>query len=157
MQESSSDFNAMGTGPAKKKARLTISKKNWMIIIIVVVSALALITSYSVGYSRGKTYQKTVDDTKIKASSANGATMPEIIRNRWSIVGTVESVSSDSITVKNNKGLVQTAKVDNKTSITDKNAKKTTIGAVKKGSSVIVIGTKDDNSKYTATMVRIKT
>jgi hypothetical protein len=155
MQGSSQVFVG-GTTPAKKKNK-KISKKNWMIIFIVVISVLALVASYIIGYNSGKKDQKAIDDKKVKTTSAVNTELPDIIKNRWSIVGTVESVSADSITVKNNKGLVQTATVNDKTSITEKNAKKTTIDAVKKDSSVIIIGTKDDNNKYTASMIRIKT
>lgn len=156
MQESPSVFVG-GTQPTKKKSKVHISKKNWIRIVLVIASVLALVASYSIGYNSGKKDQKAVDDKKIKAASSLNPALPDIIKNRWSIVGTVEEVSKDSITVKNNKGLLQTATINDKTSITEKSAKKTTVDAVKKGSSVIVIGTKDDNSKYTASMIRIKT
>lgn len=157
MQESAPGQNAGGVQPKKNK-KLNLSKKNILIFISVILAIGVLVGTYSVGYSNGAKNQKASDEKKQNAATAaSNPALPDLLKNRWSIVGTVEEVSANSITVKNNKGLIQTATVNGSTSITEKSAKKTTIDAVKKGGSVIVIGSKDDNGKITASMIRIKT
>jgi hypothetical protein len=155
MQESAPDPNKP-VSTTKNKINFTVSKKNLIIILSVVIAIALLATAYSVGYKTGAKNQKASDAKKQKAATSQSSELPDFIKNRWSIVGTVEEVSGKSITVKNNKGLVQTASINNNTKVSEKSTNKTTIQAVKKGSSVIVIGSKDDNNNFTASMVRIK-
>ena len=132
------------------------SKKATIVLISVLISIGTLLGVYIIGYNNGIKNQKDNVGKVVNKPKDPIENMPDMVKNRWSIVGTVESVSVSSITVKNNKGLVQTASINDKSSVTDNTTNKTTVSAIKKGSSVIVVGTKDDNGKYTASMIRIK-
>lgn len=131
-----------------------ITKKNLYILLSIFAALLILIGVYLVGYKMGIKDQQAINDKK--TAQPSGLDFLVINKNRWSIVGTVEKVSSDSITVKNNKGLVQTATIPESAEITDNSAKDTTVSSIKKGSEVIVVGTKDDNNEYSASTIRIK-
>lgn len=159
MQESRTpEFNTNSSKSSKNRKPFNLSRKQIILSIAVVALLGVLAVTYNLGYSKGMATQKANDEKKQKKTTTTmfNPMQPDIINNRWSIVGSVEDVTSKSITVKNNKGLVQTATINEDTDITQKAAEKASVKDIKKGASVIVIGTKDDNNKFTASMVRIK-
>lgn len=114
-------------------------------VLLVVLSCAILIT---LGYYSG--YQKGLEKANTKNSKINSALEPirenlERNRNYWSIVGTVESVDSTSITVKNNKGKIETAIFDENPSINNQQNKTDNKKEyIQVGQNVIVTGEKTD-------------
>ncbi len=146
-------FQQTSAGNSKSKKKL--SRKTMICLGIASLTLLILIGIFYAGDRRGARRQKALDDKK-KSTSTAADFKSNIIKDYWSIVGSVEDVSNKSIKVKNNKGLVEEAEVTSSTSITEKPSKKVEIGAVKKGARVVVTGTKTDDGKITAKVIRIQ-
>ncbi|MCA9330343.1 hypothetical protein KDA11_06850, partial [Candidatus Saccharibacteria bacterium] len=153
-------LNGIGAPTNKSKGSVFDNKNVFIIATLAVVVLLLMVGSYKVGsdkgydkgYSKGKSESKNIADTK----DPLGLLSREENRNYWSIVGTVESVDDKSITVKNNKGKIETATFNDDLEVTQKkkdgNISKSDI---KSGQQVIVTGKKTDN-KPTASRVIIK-
>lgn len=125
-------------------------------VAIALVMIITSVAMYNLGYSKGTKDQKIAEANKLSQAAKVAAGLPGILENRWSVVGTVENISADSISVKNNKGSVQEAALNSDTEITLKPSRKTDVSSIKKGAKVIVLGTKGDDGKVTATMIRIQ-
>lgn len=132
------------------------SKKTITIIAAVVAVLFVLFGIYSLGVSSGKEQQKEESKKQAASKKSDITKLPQISKDYWSVVGNVEKVSATSITVKNNKGVSQTADITDKTEVTEKPSKKVEVGAIKSGGKVIVIGTKTDDGKTTAKTIRIQ-
>lgn len=114
------------------------------IIVLVIVLATAL---YRIGYSQGQKAQKKADEKLIAEAKRSGGIADQLRgRNILAVSGTVESVGSTEITVKQTNGEVKKIKVDKSTSVLNSKNAKIEISAVKKGDRVSVTGTIENDT-----------
>ena len=131
--------------------------------LVAVGAALAVLAIlwgvYCLGYNKGhdKGFNKGKTEAAAKARTEDPLrAMADMNRNYWSIVGTVEAVDGNSVTVKNNKGKIEKATFIENLEVTQKSNKNgADKSAIKTGQNVIVIGQKNDD-KLTVSRVTIK-
>lgn len=148
-----------GGGSRSKRNILKTHKRLIVIAGIAITVVLVLWGVYSLGYDKGhdKGYGKATAEATAKARTSDPLrALTEANRNYWSIVGSVEAVDGNTITVKNNKGKTEKATFTDNLEVTQKSNKN---GAnksnLKVGQNVIVIGQKNDD-KLSASRITIK-
>jgi hypothetical protein len=131
-------------------------------IVYKIITALTVIILaigiYYLGDQNGSKRQKKISESKQQVVSSSLPQISTVVSRRWSAVGAVEEVSDRSIKVINSKGDFIESFITKATVITGTDGKITELKAVKKGSRIIAIGTKDekDQNILTATRIRIQ-
>ena len=155
------NFSAANPGkPNRSKKDMFVTYKKPLIAAGIILTLLLAIwgvysTGHSKGYDKGYNKGKVEAETKARIANPLGA-LSEANRNYWSIVGTVEAVDGNTVTVKNNKGKVEKATFTDDLEVSQKSNKNgANKSSLKVGQNVIVIGQKNDG-KLTASRVTIK-
>lgn len=123
---------------------------------ILVVIALALMVAFRLGYLKGTQAPRGDIASSSRQAASMAQVSPSLLEIRWNAVGTVEDISATSITVKNAKGSVQKAALNEDTEITTQPSVQVSVSSIKKGNKVIILGSQDRNGKVTANMVRLQ-